>query len=106
MLKRIVLPAILVLFGAFIISSCGLNKVESVVKQYEDLQKKACACTDVACARSALEEFKNLSIKYKDLRANQDQLNRVTEASKNFTICIMKRGVTIKEIMDLQKALK
>jgi hypothetical protein len=71
---------------------------EEDVKKLESIKTAACACSDKACADTQLGEFKTLVQKIKNKGVSEDHKNRITEATKDLTICLMKQGESIADI--------
>ena len=83
----------------------GCSKAKSHVQKIQDLQKKACACTDKACAEAALKDFAVIyeGMKKSNASGTEAELKQIHDASKATTECIVKQGVTADQIKDIFK---
>lgn len=71
---------------------------EAEVTELEALRGAACACTDKQCADQTLAQFGKLVERIRDKGVSGDHRVRITEATKDLTICLMKRGESVEDI--------
>lgn len=68
------------------------------VKKLETIRTAACACTDKPCADQQLAEFKSHVQKIKNKGVSEAHAKRITEATKELTICLMQQGESVTDI--------
>lgn len=73
---------------------------EDEAKALEDIQARACACADEACARGVFNDFKTTVADIKDKRASKENYARVTAATTEATKCFMAKGIKPNEVME------
>lgn len=83
------------------LAACNLGGEDA--DRFEALQRKACACSDNACATAVLAEFESAVQEMKSSRANQENSARILEASQQTTVCLVRNGVPPKDIQDAVK---
>ncbi len=76
------------------------NQGEDEAKALEDIQTRACACADEACARGVFNDFKTTVSKIKDKRASKENYARVTAATTEATKCFIQKGVKPNEVLE------
>lgn len=74
---------------------------KNYVNQMQDLEKKACACRDKACAELALKELKVIS---EDMDARKttnsnDELQNMSQSFGNITKCIIQSGIAPQDVL-------
>ncbi len=102
MLKGAMAIFVAALVAAMII---GCSKAKTHVEKVQNLQKKACACADKACAEDALKDFQALyqDMKKSDASGNKEELKQIHDASKATTQCLVKQGITADQIRTIFK---
>ncbi len=63
-----------------------------------DIEKRACACESLTCARAAWEDFQKVMLKYRDYKGNEEELRGMGQAAGHAFECLTKQGITREEM--------
>jgi hypothetical protein len=97
--------AICTVLTIIISSACGRKKID-YIKKTQGIEKKACTCTDNACAKLALKDYQSLFEELKQNRATGtvEELRQINASAKKIHECLKKNRITEKEINDIIKS--
>jgi hypothetical protein len=85
---------------------CLQQKKIDYIKKTQGIEKKACTCTDNACAKLALKDYQSLFEELKQNRATGtvEELRQINASTKKIHECLKKNRITEKEINDIIKS--
>lgn len=87
------------------LGACG-GGAEEAIKDFEALNKKACACTDKACADAAFEELRALADRHKNATSHREaDVEKLTYWLEGAAKCLVAKGVTLEQLQALSDSL-
>lgn len=81
--------------GVLVCTLTACNPGADAANAVEDIKARACQCSDNACAKAVAEDFVKLAKTLENAPLSAAHASRVTDASRESTICLLRLGVNV-----------